>query len=198
VYVGPEVIAGAEQRFGEPAKRSFRVDTAPAEIAFIRRTQKHGRAHDVTLVIADGDRFAVIAKHSYPSGLFRFPSGGLSPGETLEEGALREGREETGLDLELTRYLLRAQVRFRSTAGDDAIDWTTHVFQARVTGGRLEPLDTGEIREAAWLGRDELLGPIREVLSGRPEAGLRYRGWLQDAVFAVLDGAAAPEHGGAA
>jgi hypothetical protein len=89
-------------------------------------------------------------------------------------------------------------VRFRSTAGDDAIDWTTHVFQARVTGGRLEPLDTGEIREAAWLGRDELLGPIREVLSGRPEAGLRYRGWLQDAVFAVLDGAAAPEHGGAA
>jgi ADP-ribose pyrophosphatase YjhB (NUDIX family) len=139
------------------------------------------------------DAFATIAKHSYPPGLFRFPSGGANPGETLEEACLREGREETGLELELTRYMLRAHVRFEGPAGEDPIRWTTHVFRADVRGGRLEPIDEGEIREAAWLSRGELLGPIRDVLRSRPEAGLRYRAWLQDEIFARLDGAAAGE-----
>ena len=188
MYVGPELIARAEERFGRPDEEDFRVDTTPAEIAFIRRTQKNGRAHDVTVVIEDGDLFATIAKHSYPPGLFRFPSGGANPGETLEEACLREGREETGLELGLTRYVLRARVRFERPDGDDAIDWTTHVFRARVRGGRLEPIDEGEIREAAWLSRGELLGNVRDVLHSRPEAGLRYRGRLQDAIFARLDG----------
>jgi len=187
VYVGPELIAQAEERFGRPDEGAFRVDTTPPEIAFIRRTQKNGRAHDVTLVIEDGGVFATIAKHSYPPGLFRFPSGGAEPGETLEEACRREGSEETGLELEVTRYVLRAHVRFESTEGNDAIDWTTHVFRARVRGGRLEPLDEGEIRETAWLTRRELLGPIRDVLHARPEAGLRYRGWLHDAIFERLD-----------
>ncbi|HMB71102.1 MAG TPA: NUDIX hydrolase [bacterium] len=188
MYVGPELIAEAEERFGRPPEEDFRVDTTPAEIAFIRGTQKNGRAHDVTVVIRNGDVFATIAKHSYPPGLFRFPSGGADPGESLEDASLREGREETGLELALTRYLLRARVRFDCRPEDDAIDWTTHVFCAEVRGGRLEPIDEGEIREAAWLSRRELLGPIREVLFARPEAGLRYRGRLQDAIFARLDG----------
>jgi 8-oxo-dGTP pyrophosphatase MutT (NUDIX family) len=198
LYVGPELIAEAEARFGRPAEQDFAVDAAPAEIAFIRATQKHGRAHDVTLVIADRDLFATIAKHSYPPGLFRFPSGGADPGETLEEAGLREGREETGLEIALTRYLLRARTRFRCTSGGDVIDWTTHVFAAAVSGGRLEPLDRREIREAAWLSRAELLGPVRDALLARPEAGLRYRGRLQDAIFARLDagpGGAGPRHG---
>lgn len=195
MYVGPELIAEAEDRFGRPGEEAFRVDASPAEIAFIRSTQKHGRSHDVTLVIGEGDLFATIAKHSYPPGLFRFPSGGAGPGETLEEASLREGLEETGLEIGLTRYVLRARVRFRCTEGDDAIDWTTHVFGARVLGGRLEPLDRREIREAAWLTRGELLGPVRDMLLARPEAGLRYRGRLQDAIFARLDGPGAPEPG---
>lgn len=187
MYVGPELIAEAERSFGRPAEAAFRLDTPSREIDFIRSTQKRGRAHDVTLVIREGSRFAVIAKHFYPPDLFRFPSGGIDPDETMEQGALREGREETGLELALTRYLLRARVRFASTGADDAIDWTTHVFGATARGGRLEPLDRREIREAAWRTRDDLLGPIRRLLLGREEAGLRYRGRLHDAIFAELD-----------
>lgn len=191
MYVGPELIAEAERRWGVPATREFRVPTPAGEIAFIRGTQKRGRAHDVTLLIRDGERIAVIAKHLYPAGLFRLPSGGVNPGETLEEGALREGREETGLDLEVTTYLLRASVRFEAPDPSDSIDWTTHVFDAAVRGGELAPEDIGEIREAAWITRIELLGPIRETLGERPESGLQYRRKLHDAVFRELDRRAA-------
>jgi len=37
----------------------------------------------------------------YPSGHFDFPKGNLEPGEAPEAAALREVKEETGLDVEL-------------------------------------------------------------------------------------------------
>jgi ADP-ribose pyrophosphatase YjhB (NUDIX family) len=187
MYVGDEIVREAVRLFGAPAEAEFRVITPAAEIAFIRGTQKRGRAHDVTLLIRDGERIAVIAKHNYPAGVFRLPSGGLDPGETIESGARREAREETGLEVLPTRYLLRSRVRFVAPDPADSIDWTTHVLEAQVRGGVLDPLDRVEVREAAWVTRDELLGPIRERLVAWKEGGIQYRWRLHDAIFAEVD-----------
>jgi len=51
----------------------------------IRSSQIDGRAHDITLYIENAGRIAVTAKHDYPPGLYRAPSGGLHAGETLEQ-----------------------------------------------------------------------------------------------------------------
>jgi len=186
-YVTEAMVRDAERRWGTPGEVDFRIPTTDAEIDFIRSTMKHGRAHDVTLLIRDGDLLAVIAKPPYPPGVFRPPSGGLEPGESMEEGILREGREETGLDLEVVEYILRARVRFAAREPAASIDWTTHVFDTRPVGGRLDPLDRHEVREAAWVTREQLLGPIREGLRSWSPAGIQYRWRLHDAIFAELD-----------
>jgi ADP-ribose pyrophosphatase YjhB (NUDIX family) len=206
VYVDETKTREAEARWGTPLEERFVVPTTAAELAFIRSTQKRGRAHDVTLLIWDAPRrrFAVIAKHAYAPGAYRPPSGGIEPTETLEDGARREAREETGLEVELTRYLLRARVRFAAKAsgaargesagegasrqgGAAAIEWTTHVFEANAIGGELAPIDTHEVREASWAVREELLGPLAEKLLLRDSAGIRYRVALHRAIFTAID-----------
>ncbi len=202
MYLDERDLAESERRWGRPGEWEYRVETSGAELAFIRSTQKHGRAHDVTLMIHSSDPFpgqwAVIAKHGYPEGAFRPPSGGVNPGESIQDGARREGREETGLDIELERYVLRARVTFAPEPDgvEEPIEWVSHVFSARVVGGELEPEDRHEIREAAWLGRDDLLGPVREKLLRQDAAGIRYRVALHEAIFSEMDRAVAREGGG--
>ncbi|NNE43301.1 MAG: NUDIX hydrolase [Gemmatimonadetes bacterium] len=193
MFVNAAVLAEGERRWGAPAERGFHVATEPDEIAFIRKTQKNDRAHDVTMLIRHGDRIAAIAKHHYPSRIYRLPSGGLEPGESLEEGILRETLEETGLRVDVTRYLLRARVRFVGPEPEQVIDWTSHVFEANVRvgtvpDGELDPTDRREIRDVVWVSREELLGPIRERLRAwRDHGGIRYRRQLHDAIFEEVD-----------
>ena len=58
---------------------------SPREVEIIRRSQVDGRKHDVTIAIFGEPGVIVIAKPWYTHRLFRLPSGGLKPGETLEE-----------------------------------------------------------------------------------------------------------------
>jgi 8-oxo-dGTP pyrophosphatase MutT (NUDIX family) len=94
------------------------------------------------------------------------------------DGAVREAHEETGLDIELTRYLVRINVKF--TSGDRLIDWTSHIFEARQVDGVIDPIDTGEIAEARWAALDELQGDIRKALLDTGWGLLSYRVALTD------------------
>ncbi len=52
------------------------------------------------------DRVVLIRRATEPGrGLWAFPGGYLEAGEVLEAGAVRETREETGLDVEITGLL---------------------------------------------------------------------------------------------
>lgn len=161
------------------------------------------RVHDVTLFIIEDDRIAVIRKPMFPPGAFRAPSGGVAPGETMEEGALREGMEETGLRLELLRYVLRVTATFcprtvpkgglglppevADPSDPSAFRWWIHVLLARPCGDTtLAPVDTHEIAEARWVGLDDLQGAIRENLLATGWALFGYRVALTDAVLADL------------
>jgi 8-oxo-dGTP diphosphatase len=190
MYVGAELIEEAEERWGRPRVLHLEQEIGEAELAFVRHTQKHGRAHDITLFIFDGDRLALIRKHMFRRPIYRAPSGGLNPGESFEKGAKREALEETGLEIELERYLLRVYVRF--TAGEDYLDWTSHVFEARAVGGRLGPLDTSEIAETIHGTIEELQGPIRQALLDSGRGLLAYRVALTDAAVEAMRAKAEP------
>jgi len=53
------------------------------------------------VVYYDGEGEEEYLLLHYPSGHFDFPKGNLEPGEAPEAAALREVKEETGLDVEL-------------------------------------------------------------------------------------------------
>jgi len=184
MYVDTKQLEEIEAKLGQPQVQHLEFEIGELEMAFVRATQKHGRAHDVTLFIFNGDRLALIRKPMFQRPIYRAPSGGLNPGESFEEGAKREALEETGLEIELEKYLLRIHVRF--TADDDHLDWTSHVFQAREVGGRLEVHDTSEIAETIYGTIEELQGPIRQALLNSGRRLLAYRAALTDAVVDVL------------
>jgi len=185
MYVTAEIIREVEQRYGTPVEIAREYEMTAEQLDVVRLGMKHGRCHDVTLVIVDDERNIVVTrKPSYPPGAFRTPSGRVEVGESFDDGAIREAKEETGLDIVLEKYLIRANVRFR--CGSDVIDWTTHVLQARPTGGTLQPLDTKEIVEARKATIAEITGPIREALLAAGKPGLRYRAELDGLAIAMI------------
>ncbi len=178
------MIQEMEEKFGQPEVLRLTQEITPEEMALVRSSQKHGRAHDITLFIFQGEKLALIRKPIHPPGVFRAPSGGLNPGEPFEEGAKREAREETGLEIEIERYLLRIQVRF--ICGEENVEWSSHVFSAGAVGGELNPEDTREILAARWATLEELQGPIREAVLAPSWGLLDYRVTLTDRAVALL------------
>jgi ADP-ribose pyrophosphatase YjhB (NUDIX family) len=184
MYITAEIIREIEERYGVPDEVRWQFEMLPREFDTVRRSQKHNRAHDVTLFIIEDKQIVVIKKPFYPPGVYRAPSGGIAPGEAFEAGALREAYEETGLEVVLERYIIRAYVQF--TCAGDQIDWVSHVFSAHQTGGTLAPIDTHEIVEARFATIAEMLGPMREAMLASGSTGLRYRAQLQDVVIAKV------------
>lgn len=160
----------------------------PWEYDVVKGSQHSGRAHDVTMFIRksdDKDKLALIRKHFFPEGALRAPSGAAVEGESLEEGAIREAYEETGLDIELVRYLARINVLFISEGRK--IEWISHVFEARQVSGELCPVDTEEIEEARWESFSDLQGRIRDVLLNAEWELFRYRVALTDLVVEQME-----------
>jgi 8-oxo-dGTP pyrophosphatase MutT (NUDIX family) len=184
MFVKPDEIARMERLYGRPAEDRVAFEMGTKDWRILRGSQSQGRSHDVTLYVRRGEQVAVIAKHSYPPGIFRAPSGGVLPAESMEEGIAREMMEEMGLEIVLRRYLLREAVDF-SHAGE-VVRWTTHVFTADPLTTHLAPRDHKEIREARWIHIDELTGRIGEALAVSPSAGLRYRAYLHRRVMEEL------------
>jgi ADP-ribose pyrophosphatase YjhB (NUDIX family) len=76
--------------------------------------------------------------------VWALPAGGLEPGETFEQAAIREGREETGYDIELLR-LVGEYWRPQYPHGGDR----QMVFAGRVVGGDPSKHDC-ETVEVRW------------------------------------------------
>lgn len=179
MYLTPDIIRAQEELYGVPVVAVAETVFSAREFALLEYCLGKNRAHDITLLIRDEpDRFAVIRKPSYPPEVFRPPSGGVEPGETLAAGAEREALEETGLEVRLERYLLRVEARF--FCGDRIAPWVTHVFLAHPTGGTLAPRDLREIAEARWATVEELCGSYRQAMLAVGSEGMRYRVDLQD------------------
>jgi ADP-ribose pyrophosphatase YjhB (NUDIX family) len=140
----------------------------------------------VTLFILDpSERIALIRKPHFAHNVFRPPGGGIKAGEDATAGAVREALEETGLCVELRRYLVEAHARFRN--GGRELPWITHVLLAETQDTELAPDDADEIAEARWGTLDELSGPLREILLGTGRAFWRYRVALHDAALRALN-----------
>ena len=183
MHIDETVLAGVRARFGEP--RVLRWEGEISEREWSIATHNPARTHDVTLFILDpSERLALIRKPHFTANVWRPPGGGVKPGEDFAAGAVREALEETGLHVELRRYLVAAEARF--THGGRVLDWRTHVLLATTDDGELAPGDSGEIAAARWGTLAELAGPLRDTLLATGRAFWRYRVALHDAALAAM------------
>lgn len=182
MHVDEAVLAPLRRRYGEPQTLEWEGEISRREHSLA--TYDPSRTHDVTLFIFNGERLALIRKPHYEKGIWRPPGGGVKRGEAFVAAAQREALEETGVPVELRRYLVAATARF--AYGRDEVPWRTHVFLATAGTDELAPQDIEEIEAARWGTLAELQGTLRERLLATGRAFWRYRVALHDAAAAAL------------
>ncbi len=79
--------------------------------------------------------------------LWALPKGTPDSGETLEETALRETREETGLEVEIEAPI--GSIRYFFVRGSTRFHKTVHFYVMRPIGGALD-LHDREFDEVRW------------------------------------------------
>lgn len=172
-----EQIKKIEKEFRKPKELEMSFPMGKREFDDLLHSMRDGRSSDITLLIFKDNRVIVIAKPWYPNGLWRIPSGGWKPDESLIECAEREAYEETGAKIKLEKYILRINVTF--TYNNKKVKWTSHIFVARYLKGKLRPVDTKEIKKVGLLTLEKL-EKLKPLLLKQNSGGLAYRAFLTE------------------
>ncbi len=189
LYITKEDLMRMKKKYGFPRIiNNWKIPVTKREYDIIKNSQKNGRSHDVTLFIQKNGKYACIQKPNYPDKeIFRAPSGGVRVGESMEDGALREAKEETGLYIELTRFLLQIESEFVLEAENKSIPWTSYIFLAKAKSGKMEPIDKREISNVKLISEADLKGKIFKKMMDSKSAGLGYRAMLTLETFKEID-----------
>jgi ADP-ribose pyrophosphatase YjhB (NUDIX family) len=107
-------------------------------------------------VVKDGKVLLVRRGNEPGRGKWSLPGGRIRFGERSEEAALREMREETGLEVRLKRVVDVVDVFWRSERGELLEHFVIVDFEAEVVGGELRPAD--DALDARWFSPEELKG----------------------------------------
>ena len=99
-----------------------------------------------------GTEIALV--HRLKPALWALPKGTPQAGETLEETALRETREETGLEVEIEQPI--TSIRYFFVRGRTRFAKTVHFFLMRPVGGDLS-LHDHEFDEVRWWPLEEAI-----------------------------------------
>ena len=121
-----------------------------------RRTRREHSSGGAVISIRDGaPHVALIATRSRTR--WGLPKGAVTAGETSEAAALREVREETGLEARILRPLDTIEYTFR--AGDALIYKRVDFYLMEYVAGELEP-QLSEVDAVEWV---ELKSAVRRA-----------------------------------
>ncbi|REK84407.1 NUDIX hydrolase [Streptomyces inhibens] len=116
-------------------------------------------------IIVEGDRVLMVRRRAREGELmWQFPAGAIEAGETAEQAAVREAREEAGLTVEVLK-LLGGRVHPKTGR---LMSYTA----CSVVSGEARVADEEEIAEVAWVALTEipayvpygLFEPVQEYL----------------------------------
>ncbi|WP_315120178.1 NUDIX domain-containing protein [uncultured Clostridium sp.] len=127
----------------------------------------------VAIIIFDKDRRVLLQKRA-DVGLWGIPSGHVEPGESVMEAAIREVKEETGLNINITRLIgvysdPKSQV-FKYPDGH-VTHFVTTYFEGEVIDGQLS-CSSPETLKLEYFNTDNLPS---NILPMHPQ-------WLNDAL----------------
>ena len=114
-------------------------------------------------VIRDGALLMVKRGRGPNAGLWAIPGGKVDYGESMQQAAVRELREETGIDVELEGVIWVGD----AIGPGDPPAWhhTLVDYRGRMIGGTLEAADDAE--EVAWVPLGQVLDlPVTPTMRG--------------------------------
>lgn len=114
--------------------------------------------------------------------LWSLPKGHIERGETAEQTAMREVREETGVDSTVLAEL--GSIDYWFVTEGRRVHKTVHHYLLRYLGGELSDADV-EVTEVAWV-------PLRELRSRLAYADERKLADIADRLIAEMDPARIP------
>ena len=98
-------------------------------------------------VVIDGNNVLVLKKYR---GDWVLPKGRLEASESREQAALREVREESGVNCEIVRYIGFVKYNYRHFNGE-RVQKTVHYYHMTEKKGRLRPQKEEGFCEAVFL-----------------------------------------------
>jgi len=106
----------------------------------------------VTIAIVENGQILLTKRSDF--AVWCLPGGALEDGESLAQAAIRETREETGLEVQLTRLIgVYSRPNWRAGGAHEVL------FAAQPIGGDLLTA-TNETTDAGYFARDALPGPL--------------------------------------
>lgn len=126
----------------------------------------------VVAVVAD-DLGRILMIHKTDNDLWALPGGGHEIGESIRDTVVREVREETGYDVEVTDIIGTYTNPNHVMAYDDGEvrQQFSIAFSARLVGGQLRTSD--ESKEVAWISENDL-----DALPVHPSMRMRIQHYL--------------------
>lgn len=99
-------------------------------------------------IVRDSRGWILLEKRS-DCGLWGLPGGRIEPGESVREAAVREVKEETGLNIEITQLLgvYSEPDEFRIVTfldNGDVVQLVDIILEAKIISGELEPSSESE------------------------------------------------------
>lgn len=140
-----EELFDLARRYGSPLRVR-----APLRTASFDPLTKPDRFGEVAMVIRRASGSILLStKEFYPPGAYRIPTGGISHGEGVLDALLRESHEETGLYVEVRRFLAWIDYVVPTDDGSSvgpapSAAFHTFAFLLDERGGTLGSLDPGE------------------------------------------------------
>lgn len=200
--VDPAELAAIRARHGRGLARRVRIDLDGDRFGRQDTHKLFGGAADrrgeVALVVERPDgRVLLHTKAFYPEGAFRVPTGGILPGEAVLAALAREGREETGLPLEVMAFL--GLVRYEILRDGQALAFASWLFHLRAPDTPPRAIDASEeIAAFRWVARDDLPAVARALRGLEPSwaAWGAFRATAHDLAWRAL-GPGAGDAGGA-
>lgn len=121
------------------------------------------RVDVVYTLLVNEDRTKILMVKNHGRDTWTLPGGAVEQNETLEMAAIREAKEETGLDVALTGVVAVNEGLF-TELGQHVVFVT---FRGRITGGHMEIVRPDEILAVEWVDveqADELMPFYKEKL----------------------------------
>ncbi len=130
--------------------------TKPREGGHVRHCEAEDLKHfprtdpAVMVLVTRGDRCVLARQAGWPRGFYAAVAGFVEPGETVEDAAVREVKEELGLDIAAPAYFRSQPWPFPASL---MLGYAAEAASDALT------VDREELEEARWFTKDELRNP---------------------------------------